>query len=358
MNVLRFCEWLQNEGFKTSLWCIAESPLENAAKSSAVTLYRIPRHRKYLDFSAAFRLSRMLEQQTVDIVWIRDTRDISVCGLAKRFSQRRFSLVYQQAMQIGVNKRDIAHTMRFNQIDRWIAPLNYLAEQVRTKTRFPHNRIRVIPLAVDVERYARLPTKSEARAALQIDLPEGALLLGNVGRIDPLKGQDFLLDCFLALRKQGIDIYLLLMGDPTRNEGSDYLEHLQSKAASSSEGERIFFRPHRPDVEVAYAAVDLFAMVSAGETFGMVTIEAMASGCAIIGTNTSGTPELLGEGAHGVLYPPNDERSFIRGIQPLIDDAELRQRTGALAREYAVKTFRKEAVLAQLSTLINTLPQR
>lgn len=355
MNVLRFCQWLGNEGFKTSLWCVADSPLEQAARKSAVVLHRIPRHRKYLDFTAAYRLSRRMLQADVEVIWIRDTRDIAVCGLVKRFAPSRFSLIYQQAMQIGVNKRDIAHTLRYNQIDRWIAPLQYLAEQVRTKTRFPHDRIQVVPLAVDVNRFNLLPSMHEAQKALKIDLPEEGVLIGNVGRIDPLKGQDFLLQCFLAMRRRNLPVYLLLMGDPTRNEGDEYLHQLQATAQASGEELRIFFRPHRPDVEVAYAAIDVFAMVSAGETFGMVTIEAMASGCAVIGTNTSGTPELLGEGAHGVLYPPNDTEAFLSGIISLVEDPSLRQAMGIAAKSYAERRFKKEAVIGQLSDLVNTL---
>lgn len=355
MNVLRFCEWLQAEGFTTSLWCVAGSPLEEAAKQSGVVLHLIPRHRKYLDFTAAFRLSRRMTNANVDVIWIRDTRDIAVSGLIKRFAPNRFKLIYQQAMQIGVNKRDIAHTLRFEAIDRWIAPLHYLAEQVRTKTRFSHDRIRVVPLAVDIDRFNRLPAKQTALQALNITLPENGVLIGNVGRIDPLKGQDFLLTCFLALREQNLPVYLLLMGDPTRNEGDEYLLQLQAKAQASGESDRIFFRPHRPDVEVAYAAIDVFAMVSAGETFGMVTIEALASGCVVIGTNTSGTPELLGHGSHGVLYPPNDTEAFLKGIVPLIEDSNLRDSLSAAGQTFAAERFKKAQVIGQLSDLVNTL---
>lgn len=355
MNVLRFCEWLQNEGYTTSLWCVADSPLEQAARKRPVAVHLIQHHRKYLDFRAAYRLSKQMSTASVDVIWIRDTRDISVCGLAKRFAPNRFKLVYQQAMQIGVNKRDIAHTMRFSQIDRWIAPLNYLAEQVQTKTRFPHDRIRVIPLAVDVERFTQLPAKASARHSLEIDIPNDGVLITNVGRIDPLKGQDFLLSAFFSLRKQGLPVYLLLMGDPTRNEGREYLDQLQGRVERSGEESRVFFRPHRPDVEIAYASTDVFAMVSAGETFGMVTIEALVSGCAVIGTNTSGTPELLGNGSHGVLFPPDDIEAFLAGIVPLIEDSSLRGSLCASGQLFAANRFNKATVVQQLSDLVNTL---
>lgn len=351
MNVVRFANWLGDAGFTTTLWCVLGSPIDQEAAKTSLEVVHIRRHRKYVDVRAAWLLSRMFSRYRVDVVWIRDTRDMSVCGWAKVFSGR-FKLVYQQAMQLGVSKRDVVHTLRFRQIDRWVAPLHYLAKQVITHTRFPEERLCVIPLAVDTERFGRNFDRHAARRTLQ--LPENATIIGNVGRLDPLKGQDFLIESLGLLAKKGFTADLLVVGDPTRNEGDRYMIHLHERVIALGLSDRVHFRPHRHDVEVAYAATDLFVMASAGETFGMVTIEAMASGCVVMGTNASGTPELLDDG-RGMLFEPGDAEGFVACLIRLLSSPELRRTMSEKSHTYAHSTFSKGAVVAELSRMIQAL---
>lgn len=352
MNVLRFAGWMKDEGYKVSLWCVNDSPLGDAAKTAGHRCVFIKHHIKYGDLKGAIRLSKMFTENEVDVVWIRDTRDMSICGWAKRWSSRKISILYQQAMQLGVSKRDPIHTDRFKRIDAWVAPLNYLAEQVKTMTRYPAARIAVIPLAVDVERFA--PTLSKKDARTELGLPSDRLLIGTVGRIDPLKGQAFLIEQFATICEKGLDADLVIVGDPTRNEGDAYLNQLKRLAEAPPIQGRVHFRPHRDDIEKVYRTLDVFAMASTGETFGMVTIEAMVSGCVVVGTNRSGTPELLADG-RGALYEPDDAASFLAAVEPLLIDPELRAAMSAKAYAYAVSTFHRKRVLEQLSHLVSTL---
>lgn len=342
---------MQDAGFRTSLWCVDGSPLHQSAIDQGVEIELIKRHRKYLPLRAAVKLSKRLSRSHADVVWVRDTRDMSVSGWAKSFSARPFLLVYQQAMQLGISKRDWVHTVRFSKIDVWVAPLQYLAEQVKTHTRFPAERIHVIPLAVSVERFKQLPERQDARTSF--GLPYSGVVMGMVGRLDRLKGQDFIIKRFIDLRDQGYTFSLLIVGEATRNEGEDYEKELHSLADNSKYSNDIYFIEHISDVERAYAAIDLFVMASEGETFGMVTIEAMAAGCTVIGTNRSGTPELLGYGTLGALYEPGDAASFLAAASPLLDNPETRTAYAQKGRQHALKTFNREKVISQLSNLIS-----
>lgn len=350
MNVLRFSQWMQEEGFHCSLWCVPDSPLHTEAKKTSVTLYTIPYHRKYADLSKAWDLAKRFKKAEVDFVWIRDTRDMSILGWTKRFSKRPFRLLYQQAMQLGVRKKDPLHTLRFKSIDVWVSPLQFLAKQVQAFTHFPSKRIKVIPLALEIDHFEKHNGKRESRKKL--DLPEDVFLIGTIGRLDPLKGQLFLVKALKELRKLGFDIHLLLQGDPTKNEGESYMEMLHERCSSLNLRDFVHFRPHRSDVALSYAALDVFVMASAGETFGMVTIEAMASGTPVVGTNTSGTPELLNHGEHGVLYPPDDMDSFVKSIQPLLENENLRQEYAAKAKEYVLQHFSRKQVCRALASAL------
>lgn len=353
MNVLRFAGYLSEVGHKVTLLAVEGTPLWDASAGIDMERRSILRHRKYADIGKARSLARLFDELKTDIVWIRDTRDMSICGWAKQFSKRDIRIVYQQAMQLGVPKRDLIHTLRFRQIDRWIAPLQFLANQVVQLTRYPKDRIAVIPLAVEPENFIVRHSPAEVRQSF--GLPQEGLLLGNIGRIDPLKGQMILVESLPALRKSAGNVHVVIIGEPTRNEGTAYLDALHDRSRQLDVERYVHFLPFTRDVARAYACLDVFAMTSSGETFGMVTIEAMISGKAIIGTQSSGTPELLEHGDVGVLYPPGDQKAFTQAVEPLLQSIELRERLGRTARNSALKRFAKNAVIARIETMLNDL---
>lgn len=351
MNILRYAEWMASDEFETSLWCVDGSPLHAAALKTKLKIVIIARHRKYFAFGKAMTLSRELKREKVDVVWIRDTRDIDTCGLAVRFYGRA-KLIYQQAMQLGIDKRDVFHTMRFKRIDLWISTLRFLAEQVKERTHFPAERIAIVPLSIDTQKFQNLIPKSAAKK--DFGFSEEAIVMGVVGRIDPLKGQEFVIRAHAELVNEGHPFHLLIVGEPTRNEGDDYLNLLKSLPKELGTENHVVFSPFRTDIETAYAAMDVFIMPSQGETFGMVTIEAMASGLPVIGTNSSGTPEILGYGNHGSLFDPGDMHTFKLKIKELLVK-ERRIEVGLKGQKFALDNFSKEAILVKLKALLTDL---
>lgn len=348
MNILRYAQWIASDQFQTSLWCVSDSPLHLAAAQTELSIHLIPRHRKYFAFGKAFQLGRRFKDEAVDAVWIRDTRDIDVCGMAARLNGK-VKCIYQQAMQLGVDKKDLFHTIRFQRIDLWISTLQFLADQVKVRTKYPANRIEVVPLSIDIQKFQNLIPKENARH--EFGLPLDKVVLGVVGRIDPLKGQEFVIRAHAALVQEGFPYHLLIVGEPTRNEGDDYLNRLKLLTEELRTQNDVTFSPFRKDIETAYAAMDIFVMPSQGETFGMVTIEAMASGLPVVGTNTSGTPEILGFGKHGLLYTPGDSVIFTQHIR-LLADEETRFAIGQRGQNYVIDHFSKEHVVSELRRLL------
>ena len=96
--------------------------------------------------------------------------------------------------------------------------------------------------------------------------------------------------------------------------------------------------------------MDVFIMQSQGETFGMVTIEAMAAGLPVVGTNSSGTPEILGFGNHGLLYNPGDQETFKSNIKELLAK-ERRLDLGLKGQKFATEHFSRKTVVDKLRKL-------
>jgi len=353
MNVARFALSFSQRGWKVSLFAVAGSPLFVRAESMGLMPIAIKHHRKYFDFSAVKNWKQLIQEHQIDVVWIRDTRDMQVAGLAKNAAQGDVKLVYQQAMQLGVSKKDPFHTMRFKRIDAWVSPLSFLSDQVKALTNFPEDRIHIIPLGTKASRFQNLPDKIEIRK--QLKLPKEAVIGGLVGRIDPLKGQFFMVEVIAAITQDYPNFHLLFVGESTKNEGESHYKAIQALIKQNKLEDRVHILPFMSDIEKAFACMDIAIMASAGETFGMVTIEAMMSGLPVLGTNSSGTPELLGNGEFGVLFEPGNVDKAKSALKSLLDDEDSRRRIGMKAQKHALKHYSMKSVMDQLEYLVKRL---
>lgn len=287
-------------GTRTEAFC-----LENN-----LAFFPINGHKKYYDFRAGKQLAHVLKKQHVAHLIIRDVRDMSVAVIAKSKSKKAFKVHYFMEMQLGVSKKNLLHTIRFRMLDTWSCPLEWLKVQVETMTRMPKERIVHIPSALDLAPFQAELGREKAREICQ--LPPDTFLVGLAGRFDIQKGQLLLLEALSEIPQK--QIHVVFLGEPTANEGDTYIQAVMTKLEHPALRERVHIRPFRKDIEVFYKAINVFVMASKAETVGMVTLEAMASGCPVIGSNAGGTPEILGNGAFGFLFEPLNAHSLQQAI--------------------------------------------
>lgn len=303
-------------------------------------------HKKYYDYKAAASISRILIAQKMEHLIIRDVRDMSVAVIAKRKAKRQFRVHYFMEMQLGVTKKNLLHTLRFRELDTWSCPLLWLKTQVETMTHMPKERIFHIPSALDMAPFSTAPSKLEARQILE--LPEDKIILGLAGRFDPQKGQLLLLEALEKINDPKLCV--LFLGEPTMHEGQAYSDKMKERMAADALKDRVFIRPFRPDIAVFYQAIDAFIMASKAETVGMVTIEAMASGRPVIGSNAGGTPEILHNGNLGYLFAPLNADSLAEQIRRYLSNPEL---FSAASLQGGVAQFDHTRVLEQVERVIS-----
>jgi glycosyltransferase involved in cell wall biosynthesis len=311
MNQLKNARWFQEKGYSVFVLSKEGAPITEEAKKLGLPIILIPPHRRYKYFFAGLAFKRMIQEHQLSHIIVRDSKDLNICSIAKTFSRQKFHLSYFMEMQIGVSKRNFLHSARYKKIDVWVCPLHYLKEQVLRFTRFPENKIQVIPSALEFQE-TKL-SKSEIRA--KYGIPEQLFLAGVVGRIDPHKGQLKVLHAIHQLNHP--KIALCLVGSPTIGETDHYFEEIKAYIQSNQLDQKVFIIPHQQEVFELYKAFDVTIMSSRSETFGMVTIESLANGIPVIGTNTGGTPEILQEGKFGLLYEANDIKTLQKHLVSL-----------------------------------------
>lgn len=300
MNQWRNALWMADRGHDVVMFVREGTPAEKAAKESGLVISRVKKHKKYYDYLNAKRLKRRISYHRVTHMIVRDPKDMGLCALTKSIMGNKLFLAYFMEMQLGIPKKDFLHTIRFRKFDLWSCPLPWLAEQVKEKTNFPDDRIKIIPSALDLSTYQKEVSKAEARE--ELELSNDHKWIGLIGRFDSQKGQLLLLKAFQKVKEQISKYNIVFLGEKTHGEAEDYFDEMLSYVDRHKLNERIEIRPFRKDVETFYSAIDVFVMATKAETFGMVTIEAMASGCAIIGSNAGGTPEILKQGEFGTLF--------------------------------------------------------
>ncbi len=343
LNTVRFAGWMRQRGWPVQLITLPASPIAARAAEQGLPVAGLRNPWKAVDVPAAGRLQDLLTEFRTQVLICTRNGDLGLAVLCKTLRQPGLKLVYQQHMQLGLAKRGLVHTLRYRALDAWLAPLPGLAREVLTRTRLPAARLHVVPLGIELEKFAYPGlTQAQARAKLGLALPAGAVLLGLIGRFDEGKGQDFVLRALAGLRQRHSQLHLLLVGEPTRDSEPSrrYHEALLARIRETPDlAGAVHLRPFTPRPEVANRALDIAVVASTNETYGMVTIEAMAAGLPVVAAATGGTLELVADGRTGLLFPLQDEKAFVAALERLLATPDLTRQLGQQAQAEALAVY-------------------
>ena len=199
------------------------------------------------------------------------------------------------------------------------------------------HKVVIIPPGVDLSHFYPIPV-DEAKDFIGVQPCDRVLLF--VGRIEPLKGIDILLEALSILRRQNITVCLTVIGgDPTINDETQYSEmaHLQALRAQYGMNDLVAFIGQRSQDSLPYyySAAEAVVVPSHYESFGMVALEAMACGTPVVASQVGGLAFLVQDGQTGFTVPVDDPQALADRLAELLDDHELRQRMGIQAAEFA-----------------------
>jgi glycosyltransferase involved in cell wall biosynthesis len=172
--------------------------------------------------------------------------------------------------------------------------------------------------------------------------------VGIVGRLAPWKGQHVLLDAAAELLKAGHRARFLIIGAPLFGE-YDYEAELKEQARRLGIGESVEFTGFRKDVPELLGKLDIFVHAStSADPCPNTILEGMAHGLPVIGSNGGGVPELIVDGATGLLAPMGDAAGLARQLKRLFQEPEFARRMGREARERARREFSVARVARQV----------
>ncbi|MBF6600346.1 MAG: glycosyltransferase [Dehalococcoidia bacterium] len=197
-------------------------------------------------------------------------------------------------------------------------------------------RVVVVPYGVDLARFRPLPHEADDR-----------ITVGAVARLSPEKGIEHLLRAVAMLCTRGVDVALLLVGDgPSRPA-------LQRLAARLGISDRVEFAGDLPHERVPQALqrMDIFAMPSTWEGFGVSAIEASAMELPVVASDIHGIPDVVVDGVTGILVPPAAPPALAAAVERLARDASLRRAMGAAGRAFVAEHYRWQDNAAAMEAL-------
>ena len=194
------------------------------------------------------------------------------------------------------------------------------------------DRIAVIPCGVDTELFRPMP---QVEAKRLLALPPDPLLL-YVGRLQPIKGLETLLEAMTAL--DGAAQLLIVGGDQDEPENG-HADYLRERVSVLGLRERVSFLGAQPQerLRLFYAAADATVMPSYYESFGMVALEAMACGSPVIASRVGGLTTTVRDGVTGFLVPEGDAGALAERVALLLEDRGRRAQLGREAQRWAAE---------------------
>ena len=205
---------------------------------------------------------------------------------------------------------------------------------------FPASRIQVVANGIDIERFR---PDAEARRALRTEwqVPDAEILIGLIGRIDPMKDHPTFLRAAALLAERHADVRFVCMG----NGDPAYKQHLMSLADQSGLASRVLWQEACSDVGPVYAALDILTSASGfGEGFSNVIGEAMAAAVPCVVTDVGDSAWIVGD--CGRIVPPGDAAAMAAAWEALIALPDTdRQALGQHARRRIKDHFSVEALV-------------
>lgn len=189
--------------------------------------------------------------------------------------------------------------------------------------------------AVDTERIARASGSEDVETLCTALGLRGKRVVGYVGRLRWEKGPEVLVEAFARVVKEVPEAVLLMVGD-----GPDR-ESLGERAKCLGIDDKIIWMGQKPQEEVfrLYGLMDILAMPSFFEGFGLTAAEAMAAGVPVVASNVDGLNELVIGNITGLVFPTGNTEKLSACMAKLLVQGELRVSIIEKARQFIVKSF-------------------
>jgi len=233
----------------------------------------------------------------------------------------------------------IVDAMGAQRTDVVVAVSELLAGQLRRRLSIPARKITVIPNGVDVDAYA--PHSDTGRIRRELGLSATTPIIGSIGRLEPIKGYDVMIDAFAVLRERGQDRGATLV---IGGEGSQRAA-LEGRVRDRGLEGVVHLLGWRDDVLDMHSSFTFFTMSSRSEGTSISLLEAMSAAIPPVVTDVGGNAAVLGERLRHRLVPSERPEALAASWADLLANEEARASEAVVARQRVIDAFGLDAMV-------------
>ena len=303
-------------------------------------------------FHVASLLRNDLRKRSVDIVHSNANFDRTCAAIASATSHVSHVASVHSAHSIQHN---ITHWLR----NRWgIAHFIADAEAVKSvmmqEDGIPASKITVIPIGVENDS-SEFQAEARVRTRGALNVADETLVIGNVARLVPFKGHQYLLQTITEIVKSRKDVLFPIIGD------GELQEKLQQQARTLSIEQYVQFMGFRDNLNELYPAFDIYCHSSlelAAEAFPLAILRALAAGLPVVCTDVGGIGMMVEQGISGFLTRPEDPKAMAGALLDVIGNRELRASMGRASFELFKKKFHASAMAEKVERVYTQALQK
>jgi len=367
LHVAYLTEGLADRGYDTTLvagsLARGEESMAHVAEGRGARIVTLPNlHREISplnDVRAMFTLARLIRTERPQILHTHTAKAGAVGRLAALLAgdDRPPIVVHTFHGHVLRGYFDPVRTGIFSGLERGLARITTRLVAVSPEVRddlvalgvAPAEKFSVIRLGIDLD--DRIGDSGDAGSSLRrlFGVSPDEFVVGWVGRMTAIKRVPDVLLAFRRLRDRGVNARLCLVGD-----GPDR-EAVEQRAHDLGVARHTLFVGYQRDVAAYYSFFDAFVLTSANEGTPVVAIESLAAGRPVVATRVGGTPDVVEDGADGMLVPVGDVEAIAAALETLAADPELRRRLGEHGRERVLPRYRVERLVDDVDALYREL---
>lgn len=202
---------------------------------------------------------------------------------------------------------------------------------------------------------SRMEEGQIARLPDGLEIPNERSVVGIVGRFEPGKGQDRFLETLAELRRRGHEVHGLLVGGNASNRWLAYEERVNRLVRDLELTGNVTFTGHVADALPFIGLMDVLVNVLATEAFGIVLVEAMAMGVAVVAVAGGGPAEIIEQERSGLLVPSGESEILATAVERLILEEDFRRRLAKGGRQRFLERFTAERMVTSLQYKLEEL---
>lgn len=306
-----------------------------------------------------WKLMRLFQRNQYDIVHTHTTKTGILGRLAARFVKVPIIICGLHGSAFGAFNSPILnwalislekYTGQFT--DAYISVSNVLSERYQQEGIGINSKHYTALSGMDLKKFYDVKNKIDRNELFkELNITTDAFVIGNVARLEAVKGHKYLIDAFVRIKekKKDANIALLIVG-----EGKER-EQLTQYVHKIGLDNYVVFTGYRKDIERIMGTMDIIALTSLREGLPRVLVQAAAVGLPALAFNVDGVPEIVKDGVNGFLVEPKNVAEFSERILRYIDDENLIKMHGENGKKLVKGKWSIKEMVSQIDDIYQQL---